>query len=65
MINELIFVKHFTIHLILKPYKTLSININLGHGFALYFFYKEEKMSFRTEKYLMYFLVLSFELIFY
>lgn len=45
MINELMFVKPFTIYLILKLYTTLSININLGHGFAFSFFYKEEKMS--------------------
>lgn len=50
MINELIFVKTFTTYLILKLYATLSININLGHGFVFSFFYKEEKNALRHKK---------------
>lgn len=66
MINELIFVKPFTIYLILKLYTTLSTNINLGHSFAFSFFYKEEKNALQDKKKcLMYFLVLNFELICY
>ena len=44
------FVKYFTMHLILKPCKILSTNINLGHGFVFLFFYKEEKNVIQDRK---------------
>lgn len=50
MITELMFVKYFTMHLILKPCKILSTNINLGHGFVFLFFYKEEKNVIQDRK---------------
>ena len=45
MINDLIFVKYFTMHLILKPCNVLSTNINLGHGFCLLFFSTKKKKN--------------------
>ena len=50
MINELIFVMfHDTFSF--KIIQNISINTNLEHGFAFYFFYKEEETG-ATEKHL-------------